>query len=69
MKTTVRTEDIKLIIIDALKKYQAGRAKYGELNLATDKRDFTKEAIEELLDCINYCCFAIVKLRKAENRR
>lgn len=63
MKTTLKPENIQAIIKEALNKYEAGRAKHGEINLTTDKRDFTKEAIEELLDCINYCVFAIVRLR------
>ena len=35
-------------------RMRAARPQYGELNLATDKRDFLHEAYEEILDAINY---------------
>lgn len=54
---------IEGIIKEALNKHQAGKAKYGELDISTDKRDFIHEAEQELLDCINYCVFQIVRLR------
>ena len=52
------------IIREALSKYEQGKIEYGEIDLATDKRDFIDEAEKELLDCINYCVFQILKLRK-----
>ena len=61
----VRTEpqDIETVIKEALSKYDKGRLKYGELDLSTDTKDFINEAEQELLDCINYCVFQILKLR------
>jgi hypothetical protein len=56
-------KNIELVIREALSKYDKGRAKYGELDLSTDKRDFIHEAEKELLDCINYCVFQILRLR------
>lgn len=57
-------EDIEAIIKEALTRHDAGRFEYGELDLSTDKRDFIHEAEKELLDCINYCVFQILKLRR-----
>ena len=37
---------------------------YGPLDLGTDKRDFLREAEEELLDAINYLAFQVIKLRR-----
>lgn len=57
------SKDIEAIIRDALSRYDAGKAEHGELDLSTDKRDFIQEAEQELLDCINYCVFQILRLR------
>jgi len=59
----IRTEDIARVINEALSRYKAGRREYGQLDLTVDKRDFIREAEQELLDCINYCVFQIIKLR------
>ncbi len=55
---------IEAVIEEALKRYEAGRVKYGPLDLATDGRDFIQEMEAELLDCINYCVFQILRLRR-----
>jgi hypothetical protein len=55
--------DIEAVIREALNKYEAGRLEHGELDLSNDKRDFIHEAEQELLDCINYCVFQILRLR------
>jgi hypothetical protein len=39
-----------------------GYRKYGVFNPKTDKRDLFREAIDELLDCRNYCDMLIQKL-------
>lgn len=67
-KQKIETKDIAAVIVEALKRYEAGRRKYGSLDPATDKRDFLHEAEQELLDCINYCVFQILKLRRIKNR-
>jgi hypothetical protein len=56
--------DIEGIIREALKRYEQGRLEHGQLDLSTDKRDFISEAEQELLDCINYCVFQILILRR-----
>ncbi|OGP65585.1 MAG: hypothetical protein A3K22_03510 [Deltaproteobacteria bacterium RBG_16_42_7] len=60
----IKPNTIEAVIQEALNKYETGRRKYGELDLSKDNRDFLKEAEQELLDCINYCVFQILKLRK-----
>lgn len=57
-------KDIEIVIREALRRYKEGKQEHGELDLSTDKRDFLKEAEQELLDCINYCVFQILRLRR-----
>lgn len=57
------SEDIEFVIKEALSRYNAGKAEHGELDLSRDKRNFLHEAEKELLDCINYCVFQILKFR------
>lgn len=64
---TPESKDIEKIIRQALKKYQAGRIKYGQIDLDRDKRDFIIEAEQELLDCVNYCVFQIIRLRRIKD--
>ncbi len=63
MKTEIEPQDIETIIREALKRYEEGRQEHGDLDLSTDKRDFIHEAEQELLDCINYCVFQILRLK------
>ena len=58
-----QAKDIEAVIREALNRYGRGRLEHGQLDLSRDKRDFLKEAEQELLDCINYCVFQILKLR------
>lgn len=64
MKAELKSQDIKTVIREALGRYEAGRLKHGQLDLSGDKRDFLHEAEQELMDCINYCVFQILKLRR-----
>lgn len=64
MKTELEQADIEAVIKEAIEKYNKGRDKYGSLDLARDKRNFIHEAEQELLDCINYCVFQILRLRQ-----
>ena len=57
-----RSEILKL----AKNRMIAGHKKHGKFNPKTDTRDFYQEAIEELLDCCNYC---IMQIQKLENLR
>jgi hypothetical protein len=49
--------------IDALKaeRMLRGERKHGPLNLETDPRDFIQEAIEELIDFLNYLEMAMLQ--------
>lgn len=62
-----QTNDIEAVIKEALCRYDAGRLEHGQLDLSIDKRDFIDEAIEEMLDAINYLSFQILKLRGIKN--
>lgn len=50
-------------LIDMLRKERMvkGESKHGPLNLSTDSRDFVQEAIEEVIDGLNYIQFAFDK--------
>ncbi len=63
MKTALKPNTIEAVIREAINRYDVGRCKYGELDLSRDDRDFINEAEQELLDCINYCVFQILRLR------
>ena len=59
----IKQGTIEAVIKEALNRYESGRIKYGNLALSRDDRDFINEAEQELLDCINYCVFQILRLR------
>lgn len=61
--TEIKPDTIEAVIKEALNRYNTGRLKYGNLDLSRDQRDFIHEAEQELLDCINYCVFQILRLR------
>jgi hypothetical protein len=63
-KPDLKPQGLKGVIKEALQRYEDGRLEHGELDLSTDKRDFIYEAAQELLDCVNYCVFQILKLRR-----
>jgi hypothetical protein len=63
-KPEVKPQGLKGVIKEALQRYEDGRNEHGNLALSTDKRNFLDEAIEEMLDAINYLCFQILKLRR-----
>lgn len=52
-------KDIKAVIREALARHEDGARKYGPLDFDRDTRDFISEAIDELLDCINYAAYEI----------
>lgn len=60
---TPEINDIEAVIREALTRYDAGRLEHGQLDISQDRRDFISEAEQELLDCINYCVFQILRLR------
>lgn len=59
-----QSNDIETVIREALNRYDKGRLEHGQLDLSKDKRDFIDEAIEEMLDAINYLSFQIIRLRR-----
>lgn len=56
--------DIMGVVSEALLRFDQGERDYGRLDLSSDSRDFFDEAEAELLDCINYCTFQILRLRQ-----
>ena len=55
-------------ILDLIgKRLIKGEKKYGHENVASDGRDFEKEALEEALDCAVYLAAKIVENRKLIN--
>ncbi|HAM53582.1 MAG TPA: hypothetical protein DCP92_23900 [Nitrospiraceae bacterium] len=65
-KVEPHNKDIAIVIREALDKHQAGKIGRGHLDLATNKRDLLDEAEQEILDCINYCVFQILRLRRMQ---
>lgn len=65
----VQPGEIERIIEAALGRYDKGRDKYGPLDPSTDTRDFLLEMEAELLDCINYAVFEILRLRRMRQCR
>ena len=53
--------DVVLVVVEGLAR---GRAIYGELDLAADRRDFRREAGEEVRDAIVYFGAELVRLRR-----
>ena len=53
-----RTQILKM----ASTKMRIGAHKYGKWDVKKEKRDLKAEAIDELIDCINYCIMQIQKL-------
>ena len=53
--------DVVLGVVEGLAR---GRAIYGELDLAADRRDFRREAGEEVRDALVYLGAELVRLRR-----
>lgn len=47
-------QDERRVLIGVARRLQIGRERYGDLRLATDQRDWGREAEEELLDALIY---------------
>ncbi len=58
--------DERRVVLALAERMVAGREVYGDLNLTRDKRDFLREAGQELLDAVAY--LAMDALRRAEPR-
>ena len=50
------------------KRLIKGERKYGHENVACDGRDFTEEALEEVLDCAVYLAARIVEIKNKKER-
>lgn len=46
--------DEVMILVRVARRLEFGRIRYGDMKLASDKRNFMKEAMEELLDWLVY---------------
>lgn len=55
--------DVVRVIDQVLLRLEKGRAYYGDLRLDTDKRDFKKEAAEELWDLMAYLAIDAVQAK------
>lgn len=58
--------DVVRVIDTVLLRLEVGRAAYGDLRLAEDKRDFRKEASQELWDLMAYLAIDAVQARDAK---
>ncbi len=59
------------VFCECIEKYARGAKKYGDFNPATDRRDLILEALQELIDAVNYlgmdeCRLAMVEKEKPE---
>ncbi len=46
-----------------------GKAKYGHDNVTNDGRDFVKEALEEVLDCMVYSAAKLIEIQEKKDER
>ena len=58
-------ENVNDKIIALLKeRLELGAKKYGHENIISDNRDFTQEALEEVLDCMVYAACKLLELKE-----
>jgi hypothetical protein len=57
------------IFHECIEKYVRGARKYGDFNPATDRRDLGLEALQELIDAVNYLAMDEVRLDMAKEKR
>lgn len=58
----LRTDEIAVLTLIA-ERLLRGRERYGELRVATDRRDFVREALEEAADGLAYAAAALMRRR------
>ena len=56
----------KKIIALLKKRLDIGAKKYGHENIISNDRDFTQEALEEVLDCMVYAACKLLELKERE---
>jgi hypothetical protein len=54
------------VLLEVARRLKMGRRVYGKLDLATDRRDFQREAAEELIDAAVYSACLALRTRDAE---
>jgi hypothetical protein len=59
-------DDEAAVLALVAERLAMGRRVYGELQLATDRRDFREEALMELADGCVYLAAGIVRAKKAK---
>ena len=47
-------------------RLEIGAKKYGHENVDSDDRDFIKEALEEVLDCMVYASCKLIEIKEKE---
>ncbi len=52
------------VLLQVARGLQSGRKVYGELDVTTEKRNMTKEALEEIRDCLVYVGVKLVQLER-----
>lgn len=56
----LNTDELRLVVLVA-ERLAKGRRHYGPMNLATDRRNFTGEAVEELVDAAAYLAMQLLR--------
>jgi hypothetical protein len=57
--------DAQEVVHRIVKRAEAGRRQYGDLQLDRDRRDWIDQGIEEVLDLSFYLAAALVKIQRA----
>ena len=58
----VGTDELRVLLLVA-ERLATGRRRYGRFDLATDRRDFTHESLEEIADALVYAACALMRGR------
>ena len=56
--------DARAVVELIVSRLEGGRSTYGELDLASDPRDFRRELVEELVDAAAYGAADLLRLAK-----
>jgi hypothetical protein len=59
-------EDEALILLEIAKRLQEGQQVYGSWSVH-DERDYPREALEEVVDALNYCAAELVRLSEVRS--
>lgn len=64
--TTQLNRDEMAVLVEVAEGLLKGKPQYGPLDIAADRRDFPREAGEELRDCMVYIAVERLRLRRLE---